>query len=70
MVRDAARAGAAVLLVEQFTSVALDIADVVIVLVRGEIALRERADVLAGDPSVLHSAYLGAEAGEGPAVTG
>lgn len=66
VVRDAARAGAAVLLVEQFTSVALDIADVVIVLVRGEIALRERADVLAGDPSVLHSAYLGAEAGEAP----
>ena len=60
VVKDAARAGMAVLLVEQFTSVALDVADVVMVLVRGETVLRERANVLVQDPTVLQRAYLGA----------
>ena len=60
VVKDAARAGTAVLLVEQFTSVALDVADVVMVLVRGETVLRERADALVKDPTVLQNAYLGA----------
>ena len=60
VVKDAARAGTAVLLVEQFTSVALDVADVVMVLVRGETVLRERADILVKDPTVLPRAYLGA----------
>ena len=60
VVKDAARAGTAVLLVEQFTSVALDVADVVMVLVRGETVLRERADALVKDPTVLQDAYLGA----------
>ncbi len=59
-VKDAARAGTAVLLVEQFTSVALDVADVVSVLVRGEAVLSERTDVLREDPSVLQRAYMGA----------
>lgn len=59
-VKDAARAGTAVLLVEQFTSVALDVADVVSVLVRGEAVLSERTDVLREDPSALQRAYMGA----------
>ena len=64
VIREAAEAGTAVLLVEQFTTVALDIADVVVVLVRGEVALRERAAVLAEDPSVLRRAYMGAASDE------
>ncbi len=64
VIREAAQAGTAVLLVEQFTAVALDIADVVMVLVRGEIALRERADVLAEDPRILHRAYMDADSDE------
>ena len=59
VVKDAARAGMGVLLVEQFTSVALDVADVVMVLARGETVLRERADVLVEDPTILPRAYLG-----------
>ena len=59
VIKDAAQAGAAVLLVEQFTSVALGLADLVIVLVRGEVVLRERADVLVKDPTVLERAYMG-----------
>ena len=61
VVKDAAQAGTAVLLVEQFTSVALAVADVVMVLVRGKTVLHERADVLAKDPTILQRAYLGAE---------
>ncbi len=64
VVKEAAGAGTAVLLVEQFTSVALDVADVVTVLVRGEVVLRERADALARDPAILQRAYMGAEADE------
>ncbi len=59
VIKDEAQAGAAVLLVEQFTSVALGLADVVIVLVRGEVVLRERVDVLVKDPTVLERAYMG-----------
>ena len=59
-VQETARAGTAVLLVEQFTSVALDVADVVSVLVRGEVILNERTDVLREDPTALQRAYMGA----------
>ena len=59
VVKDAAEAGSAILLVEQFASVAMDIADVVVVLVRGKVVLRERAEALKDDPSVLQNAYLG-----------
>ena len=60
VVKEAARAGTAVLLVEQFTSVALDVADVVSVLVRGEAVLSERTDVLREDPGALQRAYMDA----------
>ena len=58
-VKEVALAGTAVLLVEQFTSVALDVADVVSVLVRGEAVLSERTDVLREDPRALQRAYMG-----------
>ena len=64
VIRGATEAGTAVLLVEQFTSVALEIADIVMVMVRGGIVLRERADVLAEDPTLLQRAYMAAGAGE------
>ena len=58
-VKEVALAGTAVLLVEQFTSVALDVADVVSVLVRGEAVLSERTDVLREDRRALQRAYMG-----------
>ncbi len=59
VVKDAAEAGSAILLVEQFASVAMDIADVVVVLVRGKVVLSETTEALKKDPSVLQNAYLG-----------
>ena len=59
VVKEASEAGCAILLVEQFASVAMDIADVIVVLVRGNIALRERTEALRDDPRSLQSAYLG-----------
>ena len=59
VVKDAAEAGSGILLVEQFASVAMDIADVVVVLVRGKVVLSETAEALKNDPSVLQNAYLG-----------
>ena len=64
VVENAAQDGTAVLLVEQFTKVALDIADIVMLMVRGEIALRERAAVVAQDPAVLQRAYMSAQSRE------
>lgn len=61
VVKEAAEMGAAILLVEQFASVALDIADVVVVLIRGEIALIERTEALRDNPSILQDAYLGTD---------
>ena len=63
-VKEVAQAGTAVLLVEQFTSVVLDVADVVSVLVRGEAVLSERTDVLREDPRALRRAYMGAAVDE------
>ena len=59
VVKDAAEAGSGILLVEQFASVAMDIADVVVVLVRGKVVLSETTEALKDDPSVLQNAYLG-----------
>ena len=59
VIREVAGTGTAVLLVEQFTSVALAIADTVIVLARGEIVLRETAEELVKDPTALERAYMG-----------
>ena len=50
--------GVGVLLIEQFTQVALRVAGHVYVMERGRIAFSGGADELARDPSILHSAYL------------
>jgi branched-chain amino acid transport system ATP-binding protein len=57
-VRAAADAGVGVLLVEQHASEALSIADRVIVLRRGRVALEGSADELRGHVGDLESAYL------------
>ena len=59
VVKSAAEAGVAVLLVEQFATIALEVAETVLVLARGQVVLEERADVLLKDPSPLHRAYFG-----------
>lgn len=53
------RTGAVIVLVEQHIQLALEIADHVVVLVHGEVALSGPAQELASDPSTLEAAYLG-----------
>jgi branched-chain amino acid transport system ATP-binding protein len=57
--RVADESGAAVVLVEQHVGLALEIADDVVVLVHGEVALRDHAENLRGDLTRLESAYIG-----------
>jgi branched-chain amino acid transport system ATP-binding protein len=52
--------GAAVVLVEQHISLALECADSALVLVHGEVSLRGSAEELRSNPDVLEAAYLGA----------
>ena len=51
---------AVVILVEQHVRLALECADVAMVLVHGEVVLSGPASDLAADPTLLESAYLGA----------
>jgi branched-chain amino acid transport system ATP-binding protein len=51
--------GAAVILVEQHVRLALEIADEAVVMVHGNVALRDRAEALRDDPALLEAAYLG-----------
>jgi branched-chain amino acid transport system ATP-binding protein len=51
--------GCAVLLVEQHTQLALEVADRGYVLSHGEIVLKDRAEVLRADQNLLVSSYLG-----------
>jgi branched-chain amino acid transport system ATP-binding protein len=53
-------AGAAVVLVEQHISLALECADSALVLVHGEVSLRGSGQELRSNPDVLEAAYLGA----------
>jgi branched-chain amino acid transport system ATP-binding protein len=57
--RVAEESAAAVVLVEQHVGLALDIADDVVVLVHGEVALRDRAAALRTDHTRLEAAYIG-----------
>jgi branched-chain amino acid transport system ATP-binding protein len=57
--RVADESAAAVILVEQHVGLALDIADDVVVLVHGEVALRDHAADLRGDHARLEAAYIG-----------
>lgn len=54
---------AVVVLVEQHVGLALEVADEALVLVHGEVVLRDSAAALQGSPDVLEEAYLG---GGGP----
>ena len=51
-------AGVGVLLIEQFTTVALSVATTAGVLVRGRMRLLEPAAALRADPDRVHDAYL------------
>lgn len=53
-----AAAGVGVLLIEQFTTVALSVASTAGVLVRGRMRLMEQASALRADPDRVHNAYL------------
>jgi branched-chain amino acid transport system ATP-binding protein len=57
--RIANETGCAVVFVEQYVGVALDIADSVSVLSRGRLALTNTAAELAAEPEILERAYLG-----------
>jgi branched-chain amino acid transport system ATP-binding protein len=58
-VRDLADGGAAVLLVEQFATLALSIADHAYVLAKGEVVFDGDGDALLGDEDRLRALYLG-----------
>jgi branched-chain amino acid transport system ATP-binding protein len=59
-----AERGVGVLLVEQFASVALELASQVAVMERGRIGFTGDAQELLAAPDVLHSAYLGGQSAE------
>ncbi len=52
--------GAAVVLVEQHVGLALEVADDALVLVHGDVMLRQPAETLRRDTTLLEAAYLGA----------
>nr|WP_206686762.1 MULTISPECIES: ATP-binding cassette domain-containing protein [Microbacterium] len=58
-VTEFAAQGAAVILVEQFTQLALGIAEQALVVASGAVRYSGSAEVLAADPDLLHRAYLG-----------
>jgi branched-chain amino acid transport system ATP-binding protein len=60
VIRDVARKGVGVLLIEQFTSLALSLADRAMLLERGKIVFEGTAQELRDRPSILHGAYLAA----------
>ena len=57
-----ARRGVGILLIEQFTTLALSLANRVYVMERGEIAFAGDADELRRRPEILHGAYLAGKA--------
>ena len=59
LVRDLAKSGLSILLVEQFATMALAIGDRAYVLRRGEIAYDGGCAELSADPARLHKLYLG-----------
>jgi branched-chain amino acid transport system ATP-binding protein len=59
--RVADETAAAVVLVEQHVGLALEVADDVVVLVHGEVALRDRSAALRTDHTRLEAAYIGGD---------
>ena len=57
-----AQRGVGILLIEQFTTLALAVAKHALVLERGELVYRGSCDELRCRPEILHGAYLGAKA--------
>jgi branched-chain amino acid transport system ATP-binding protein len=62
VVKDAAASGVGVLLIEQFTSLALSVSNLAFVLERGRVAFSGTADELCERPEILHSSYLASKA--------
>ena len=60
VVRDLKARGIGILLIEQFTQLALDVADHCYVLSQGEVKFDGPPEQLKTDPSILERAYLGA----------
>ena len=59
VLRELADGGMAVLVVEQFAPLALDVADRAAVLRQGRVVVSGKAADLAADPEALQAAYLG-----------
>jgi branched-chain amino acid transport system ATP-binding protein len=59
VVRSLADGGVAVLLVEQFAKLALEIADTAYVMAAGSLTFSGSSALLRGQPGLLHAAYLG-----------
>jgi branched-chain amino acid transport system ATP-binding protein len=59
IVESIAESGVAVLLVEQFTQLALGLARDAVVVAGGQVSFQGTSDALTADPALLHRAYLG-----------
>ncbi|MER7448569.1 ATP-binding cassette domain-containing protein [Microbacterium sp. NPDC097977] len=59
IVTSIAESGVGVLLVEQFTQLALGLAREAVVVAGGQVSFQGTAEALAADPQLLHRAYLG-----------
>ena len=59
IVQSIAESGVGVLLVEQFTQLALGIAQEAVVVAGGHVSFQGTAEDLQADPQLLHRAYLG-----------
>ena len=68
IVSDARKRGRGVLLVEQFTNLALGLADEALVVASGRVSYQGPADAAPSQPDLLHRAYLGGSAAEGSAA--
>ncbi|GAT72424.1 branched-chain amino acid ABC transporter ATP-binding protein [Microbacterium sp. HM58-2] len=59
IVKSIADSGVGVLLVEQFTQLALSLAREAVVVAGGKVSFQGTSEALKGDPELLHRAYLG-----------
>ncbi|MFF5625813.1 MULTISPECIES: ABC transporter ATP-binding protein [unclassified Microbacterium] len=59
IVKSIAESGVGVLLVEQFTQLALGLAREAVVVAGGQVSFQGTSEQLKGDPELLHRAYLG-----------